>query len=54
VDFALDQNPKEEHKVDPLTPMLEFLGSIVPGEQVWYQIVIHTHKAGADRPKENT
>jgi len=53
VDFGLDQNPKEEHKVDPLTPILEFLGTLGPGEQAWYQIGIHTHKAGADRPKKN-
>lgn len=53
VDFGLDQNPKEEHKVDPLTPILEFLGSLGPGEQAWYQIVIHTHKAGADRLAKN-
>jgi hypothetical protein len=53
IDFGLDQNPKEEHKVDPLTPILEFLGSLGPGEQAWYQIVIHTHKAGGDRWKEN-
>lgn len=53
VDFGLDQNPKEEHKVDPITPILEFLGSLGPGEQAWYQIVIHTHKIGADRLKKN-
>ncbi len=53
IDFGLDQNPKEEHKVDPLTPLLEFIGSIGPGEQVWYQIVLHTHKAGGDRWAKN-
>jgi hypothetical protein len=53
VDFGLDQNPKEEHKVDPITPILEFLGSLGPGEQAWYQIGIHTHKAVEDRPAEN-
>ena len=51
VDFGLDQSPKEEFKVDPITPILEFLGSLGPGEQAWYQIGIYTHKAGADRPK---
>lgn len=53
VDFGLDQNPKEEHKVDPITPVLEFLGALGPGEQAWYQIGIHTHKAGADRLAKN-
>ena len=54
VDFGLDQSPKEEYKVDPITPILEFLGSLGPGEQAWYQIGIYTHKAGADRLKPNT
>jgi hypothetical protein len=53
VDFGLDQNPKEEFKVDPITPILEFLGSLGPGEQAWYQIGIFTHKSGGDRLKEN-
>ena len=39
IDYGLDDNPKEEHKVDPLTPVLEFLGSIKPSEQVWIQIL---------------
>lgn len=40
IDYGLDENPKEEHKVDPITPMLEFLGSINPSEQVWIQILV--------------
>lgn len=40
VDYGLDENPKEEHKIDPLTPVLEFLGSIGPSEQVWIQILV--------------
>jgi len=31
---------KEEFKIDPITPMLEYLGSLPKGEQVWIQIVI--------------
>ncbi len=54
VDFGLDQNPKEEHKIDPITPILEFLGTLGPGEQAWFQIVIHTHNPGKDRNKKNT
>ncbi len=42
IDYGLDENPKEEHKVDPLTPVLEFLGSIGPSEQVWIQILAMT------------
>src|SRR5680860_944952 len=37
-DYGLDKDPKEEFKIDPLTSVLEFLGSIGKGEQVWFQI----------------
>lgn len=40
VDYGLDKDPKEEFKVDPMTPMLEYLGSITPAEQVWVQILL--------------
>ena len=45
VDFGLDRDPKEEMKVDPITPMLEMLGSLTHGEQVWIQIIVRAHKA---------
>lgn len=38
VDYGLDKDPKEEFKIDPLTQVLEFLGSIGRDEQVWIQI----------------
>lgn len=44
IDYGLDKDPKEEHKVDPLTPMLEFMGSITEGHNVWLQITIRSHK----------
>ncbi|MFA6514979.1 MAG: hypothetical protein WCT42_01795 [Candidatus Paceibacterota bacterium] len=31
---------KEEFKIDPITPIIEFLGSLPKGQQVWIQIVI--------------
>jgi len=31
---------KEEVRVDPITPTIEFLGSLAKGEQVWIQIII--------------
>lgn len=31
---------KEEEKVDPITPVIEFLGSLDRGVQVWIQIII--------------
>ncbi len=43
VDYGLDKDPKEEFKVDPLVPLLEFLGSVGPNQQVWIQIIIQGH-----------
>lgn len=40
VDYELDKDPKEEFKIDPMTPLLEFLSTIKPTEQVWIQIMI--------------
>jgi hypothetical protein len=44
---------KEEFKIDPITPIIEFLGSLPKGEQVWIQIVVrqniikfHSHVTG--------
>ncbi len=31
---------KEEFKVDPITPVIEFLGSLGKGKQVWVQILV--------------
>lgn len=47
IDYGLDQDPKEEFKIDPLTPVLELLGSISPHEQVWIHIMI---RAAVNRP----
>lgn len=44
VDYGLDKDPKEEFKVDPLAPLLEFLGSVGPNQQVWIQILVRAHK----------
>lgn len=44
VDYGLDRDPKEEFKIDPMTPMIEFLGSITSGHNVWIQILIRAHK----------
>ena len=50
VDYGLDKDPKEEFKVDPLAPLLEFLGSIGVNQQVWIQFIIRAHKD--DQEKE--
>ncbi len=44
IDYGLDKDPKEEFKVDPMLPMLEFLGSVGSNQQVWIQIPIRAHK----------
>lgn len=50
VDYGLDKDPKEEFKVDPLLPMLEFLGSVGPNQQVWIQLLIRAHKKDQHKP----
>lgn len=46
VDFGLDKDPKEEYKVDPLVHTLEWLGSLRPNEQAWFQILVTAHVKG--------
>ena len=38
VDFGLDKDPKEEFKVDPVSPVVELFGSLKKGEQMWLHI----------------
>ncbi|MEK7563983.1 MAG: hypothetical protein AAB510_00225 [Patescibacteria group bacterium] len=44
VDFGLDKDPKEEYKVDPISPLIELFGSLKKGEQMWVQIVVTPSK----------
>ncbi|MFA6586258.1 MAG: hypothetical protein WCS86_03820 [Candidatus Paceibacterota bacterium] len=44
IDFGLDKDPKEEYKVDPISPVVELFGSIGKNEQMWMQIVITPSK----------
>jgi hypothetical protein len=44
VDFGLDKDPKEEFKVDPISPIIELFGSLQKGEQMWLQYVITPSK----------
>lgn len=39
-EYGLDKDPKEEFKIEPLAPMLEFMGAIGKGEYFWYQVVL--------------
>ena len=44
VDFGLDKDPKEEYKVDPISPVVELFGSLGKDEQMWIQIVVKPPK----------
>lgn len=44
IDFGLDQMPEEEEKIDPLTSVLENLGSLGPGEHMWVQILFEVNR----------
>jgi len=50
VDYGLDKDPKEEFKVDPLLPLLEWLGTVGPNQQVWFQFMIRAHKDEQHKP----
>jgi len=50
VDYGLSDDPKEEFKVDPLVPFLEFLGGIGPNQQLWIQIMARAHKKEQPKP----
>ncbi len=51
IDYKLDKDPKEEYKIDPLTPLIEFLGTLGRGEQAWLQIIIRAHRNEDKDPK---
>lgn len=44
IDFGLDKDQKDEYKIDPMTSVLEFLGSIKKGENIWLQILFQKHE----------
>lgn len=50
VDFGLDKDPKEEFKVDPISPIIELFGSLKKGEQMWMQIVVRPSKKEFHKP----
>ena len=41
--MGLDK-PQKEEKVDPMTPMLEILSTIKPGQQIWIQFLTRAHR----------
>lgn len=45
IDYGMDKlSVEEEYKIDPMTSVLEFLGSLKEGEQVWIQILMQAHR----------
>jgi len=45
IDYELDKVGKEQEEiVDPISQVLEYLGSLQPGEQAWIQILIQAHR----------
>ena len=40
IDFGLDDDPKEELKIDPISPVVELFSTMGKGEQMWSQIVV--------------
>lgn len=54
VDYGLDKDPKEEYKIDPISPIIELFAALKKGEQMWIQFVVRPAKqedkiAGAHR-----
>ncbi len=44
IDYGLDKDQEEESKIDPMTAVLEYLGSLKKGEQCWIQILIQANR----------
>jgi hypothetical protein len=44
IDYDLDADQKEEYKIDPITSVIEYLGSMKKGENAWIQILIQKHE----------
>lgn len=44
VDYGLDKETEEEYKVDPISTILEYLGSIKKGEEIWLQILAQAYR----------
>jgi len=45
IDYELDKNNKEsEEIIDPLVPLLDFMGTLRKNEQAWVQILIQAHR----------
>lgn len=50
VDYGIDKESEEGFKVDPITPVIETLGAITSGHQMWIQIIVRAHKKEDKKP----
>ncbi len=44
IEYGLDKVQKEPEQVDPIANLIEFMGSLGKGENLWLQFVIRAHK----------
>jgi len=44
IDYGLDEDQKDEYKIDPITSVVEYLGSLKKGENAWIQILLQKHE----------
>lgn len=44
IDYGLSEDQKEEYKIDPITSVIEYLGSMKKGENAWIQILLQKHE----------
>jgi hypothetical protein len=45
IDYGLEKDPKEEFKIDPMAPLIEFMGTLKKDHQAWVQIIVRAHAA---------
>lgn len=50
IEYGLDKDTKPEFVIDPLTSMLEFMGSLGEGENLWFQVVFMAADPFPKRP----
>jgi hypothetical protein len=48
IDYDFTGGIDEDEQVDPMTPIIEFLGSARRGEQIWIQILVRGHDGKPD------
>ena len=44
IDYGLDKDQKDEYKIDPITSVLEFLGTLKKGENIWFQFLLQKYE----------